>query len=116
MAALLFVIEPPCDILYARTDGKLVWCRGFHPVLDAILRRGPVVTRPKQILGSDVFYGYDGLYMYLYWRNRRAKELTFELRMHLRDYRLFSGFFDVELFGVPTRDRGEYTSPKRMCA
>lgn len=58
VAALQFVIEPPCDMWYARTDIDLECLRVFQPVMDAVLRRDAVVTLPEDTLGSKVLNGY----------------------------------------------------------
>lgn len=68
----------------AHTGVEWVFLRVFQPMLDTILRRGPVVMCPEKMIRQEELYGDDGLYMYRYWCNRWAKELSFERRMRLR--------------------------------
>lgn len=83
MEDLQFAIEPLCDMRYARTGIELKWVHGFQPVLDTVLQWGMVVTRPKDMIGPEVCYRYGEFYIYRYWQNRWAKELSFGRPMML---------------------------------
>lgn len=105
MEALQFVIEPPFDMRYARTTIALEWVLWLQSVLYAVLRRGTVLTGPEDALGQEVLYSYDDLYIYRYWLNRSAKELSIELRLWLRFDRLSASWHNVELFDLPIREQ-----------